>query len=240
MWLRTGAVAGAYLALIVLGLGLLTTDRLFVLAECLQCGLRTITNSGQSFSFAAYSSPCVSDWPDSLLCNSLSDLQTAGEVLMAVLGMSMGLELTGLVEVVSTHRLIRLSLQYIGAGLPLPRFVQPLAQALTVLRWVTLLDPLLNLVGLVLWVVISGVPELSRHYSLALDASFSLQVVRCAFSLGLCVIVTIGILEHRRKNARLLSQHFITQRAPPQLEKRQLDTLSLDETASRSFAATCT
>lgn len=240
MWLRTGAVASAYLVLIALGLALLAKDQMFVLADLLQCGLRTLTYSGQSFSFAEYSSPCVSTWQDLLLCSSLSYLQTAGEVLMAVLGMSIGLELAGLVEVVSTHRLIRLSLKYLGAGLSLPRYVQPLAQALAILRWITLLDPLLNLAGLVLWVVISDVSELSRHYSLALDTSFILQVVRCALSLGLCAVVTIEILEHRRQNARLLSQHFTTQHCLPQLEKRQLDTMSLDETASRSFAATCT
>lgn len=241
MWVRTGAVATVYVTLIALCLALLTTDRMFILADTLRCGLRRITYSGQSFSFASYSPPCVSDWPDLFLCGSLSDLQTAGEVLIAVLGISMGLELIGAVEVILTHRLILVSLRYIGARIPMPGYVGPLAQALTVLRWVILLDPLLNLVGLLLWVLISDIPDLSRHYSVRLASSFYLQVARSALSLGLSVAVTISILEHRRENARLLTRNSSTMRPlHRELDKRQLETLSLDETASRSFAATCT
>lgn len=240
MWLRTSAVAIAHLTLTVLCLTVLVTDRMIEINGVLNCGLRTVTYRGNSASFEDYRERCDSDWEDTEVCDSLPDLQRGGKVLMAALGVSMGLELTGLLEVVLTHQMVLISLRYLRQGIPLPRFLPPLAQALSVLRWIVLLDPLFNLSGLLLWVLLSQVPDLCHHYTLTINTSFYLQITRAVISLCLTVVVVIGILEHRRENACLLARQATLQsRIQREAEKRHLDTLSLDETASRSFAGTC-
>lgn len=165
-------------------------------------GLYSLEIDEDRISYSSYSHTCRKS---ESLCDSIPKISTAGAILLLCLCISTVLEAMTVVQVWFGKWLLSIAVKRVYEGKGVPRWLCVCTKAGKVVQMVGLFDPLVLLVGLVLWVVVSDVDGLSRHFHLCISSSFICYILRVLLSLLATSTQLLFYLHHSHSNSLLLS-----------------------------------
>lgn len=164
-------------------------------------GLASFENEDDQVSYRTYQLRCGEKDP---LCPYVGQIAQAGAVLMTLLCASGVVEVMGMLQIWTTRLLLVRAVKEIDAGKRVSWWVRAGTKAGRAMYWAVLTDPLILLIGLITWVLLSDLDSLSGHFRLSISSAFVCLTLKTALSLAVSAIQVLFWLESQRRNSALL------------------------------------
>lgn len=164
-------------------------------------GLTSFENEEDQVSYSTYQLRCGEK---DLLCPYVGQLAQAGAVLMTLLCVSGVVEVMGMLQIWTTKLLLVRAVKEIDAGKRISWWVRAGTKAGKAMHWAVLTDPLILLIGLIVWVLLSDLDRLSDHFRLSISSAFVCLTLKTALSLAVTASQVLCWLESQRHNTALL------------------------------------
>jgi hypothetical protein len=164
-------------------------------------GLTSLESDDGQVSYHAYQLKCGEKDP---LCSYVGRLEQAGAVLLTLLCLSATVEMMGMVQIWITKLLLVRAIKELDAGMRLSWWVRVGTTASKVTQFAVLADPLILLIGLIVWTLLSGLDELSGRFRISIASAFICLILKTALSLSVSAAQIVTWLDNHRRNAALL------------------------------------
>ena len=164
-------------------------------------GLTSFENEEDQVSYRTYQLRCGEKDP---LCPYVGHLVQAGAALLTLICVSGVVEVMGGVQIWATKLLLVRAVKEIDAGQRISGWVRIGTKVGKAMQWAVLADPLILLIGLIAWVLLSDLDSLSGHFRLSISSAFICLTLKTALSLAVTASQVLSWVDSHRRNTALL------------------------------------